>query len=102
LAARIPGTIRSMEGFWAVFWLAVVLKIPIFMLLYIVWWAVKDPPLAEADDRDDGGSDRDPWPHPRGPLPRPPRRGQHADTRPSSPARVRTIRGRRRVPSGHR
>ena len=33
-----------MSGFWAVFWLAVVLKIPIGLLLYIVWWAAKDPP----------------------------------------------------------
>ena len=71
-----------MEGFWAVFWLALVLKIPIFMLLYIVWWAVKDPPLAAVDGRDDGGSDRDPRPHPRGPMPTPPRRGQHAGSPP--------------------
>jgi hypothetical protein len=90
-----------MEGFWAIFWIAVVLKIPVAMLLYIVWWAVKDPPVVEADGRDDGGSDRDPWPSPHRPRPRPPRRGQHADTRPSSPARVRTARGRRRVPAGH-
>ncbi len=91
-----------MEGFWAVFWLALVLKIPIFMLLYIVWWAVKDPPVAAADRRDDGGSDRDPWPHPRGPMPKPPRRGQHTGPLPSSPTRVRTLRGRRRVPAGHK
>ena len=91
-----------MEGFWAIFWLAVMLKIPIAMLLYIVWWAVKDPPVVEAEGGDGGGSDRDPWPSPHRPRPRPPRRGQHADTRPSSPARVRTVHGRRRVPAGHR
>ena len=32
-----------MGGFWTVFWLAVVLKIPIFALLYIVWWASRPP-----------------------------------------------------------
>jgi hypothetical protein len=85
-----------MEGFWAVFWIAVVMKIPVAMLLYIVWWAIKDPPLAPANGDEGGGSDRDPRPHPRGPLPKPPRRGQHADTRTPSPARVRTApRGRR-------
>jgi hypothetical protein len=89
-------------GFWAVFWIAVVLKIPIVMLLWIVWWAIKDPPLAEVDERGDGGSDRDPRPHPRRRPPHPPRRGPHADPSPASPTRVRVARGRRRVPAGHR
>ena len=91
-----------MSGFWAVFWLAVIMKIPIAALLWIVWWAVREPPVPEsgADDAD-GGSDRDPW-HSRRHPPRPPRRGPHnrPDSRP--PARVRTARGRRRLPSGHR
>jgi hypothetical protein len=99
--AWFPGSISAMEGFWAVFWIAVVLKIPLAMLLYIVWWAVKDPPVAEAEDTGGGGSDRDPRPHPRGPLSPRPRRGPHADPYPSSPPRVRTARGRRRVPAGH-
>jgi hypothetical protein len=88
-------------GFWAVFWIAVVMKIPIVMLLWIVWWAIKDPPLAEADERGDGGSDRDPRPHPRRRPPHPPRRGPHADPSPASPARVRVARGRKRAPAGH-
>jgi hypothetical protein len=91
-----------MGGFWAVFWIAVVLKIPLVALLVIVWWAIKDPPVPEADDEDGGGSDRDRTWHPRGRPPRPPRRGPHRDPEPSSPQRVRIARARRRVPAGHR
>ena len=90
-----------MSGFWAVFWLAVVLKIPIAALLWIVWWAVREPPLPNVGDNDDGGSDRHPG-HPRLRPPRPPRRGPHRKTETRPPARVRTVRGRRRVPAGHR
>ncbi len=28
-----------MSGFWAVFWLAIILKIPIAALFFIIWWA---------------------------------------------------------------
>ncbi|MBA3262680.1 MAG: hypothetical protein H0T69_09485, partial [Thermoleophilaceae bacterium] len=55
-----------MHGFWAVFWLAVILKIPIVALLGIVWWAVRQPPVPEADLEDGGGgSRRDPHPRSR-------------------------------------
>ena len=47
-----------MEGFWAIFWLAVVLKIPIFALLYIVWWAIREPKTEQEQPDDGGGSDR--------------------------------------------
>ena len=30
-----------MHGFWPIFFLAVILKIPVGLLLYMVWWAVK-------------------------------------------------------------
>ena len=86
-------------GFWAVFWLAVVLKIPIAMLLWIVWWAIKDPPVPELGDGG-GGLPRDPHPHDR--PPQPPRRGPHSARLPAPPARVRTARRRPRVPQGHR
>jgi hypothetical protein len=77
-----------MSGFWAIFWLAIILKIPIAALLYIVWWAVRDPPVPEADpESGDGGSRRDP--HPRIRPPHPPRRGPHGDPGPPAPARVR-------------
>jgi len=85
-----------MSGFWAVFWLAVVLKIPIGLLLYIVWWAAKDPPEAWAGDEGDGGSRRDGH-HPRIRPPQPPRRGPHADPAPQAPARVR-VAGRALAP----
>ena len=90
-----------MSGFWAFFWLAVVLKIPIVALLLIVWWAIKEPPPPEADDDRGGGSDREPW-HPRHRPPYPPRRGPHRDPAPRSPARVRGARARRRVAPLHR
>jgi hypothetical protein len=90
-----------MSGFWAFFWLAVVLKIPIVALLWIVWWAVKDPPLPEAPADEGGGSDRDPR-HPRTSPPRPPRRGPHGDPAPSAPRRVWVPSGAPYVPAGHR
>jgi hypothetical protein len=84
-------------SFWAVFWLAVVLKIPIAALLYIVWWAVKDPPVPEAGPDDGGGPRRDP--HPKLRPPHPPRRGPHADDAPRAPDRVRVARRGPRVPA---
>jgi hypothetical protein len=69
-------------------WMFVVLKIPIVMLLTLVWWAAKTPEPA-APSEDDGGSRR-PDPH-RGPrVPKPPRRGPHAGAPPPAPKRVRT------------
>ncbi len=46
-----------MEGFWPIFFLAVILKIPVAALLYLVWWAIKQTPETEeappeAEDRD--------------------------------------------------
>jgi hypothetical protein len=90
-----------MSGFWGVFWLAVVLKIPIVALLLIVWWAIRQTPVPEADDDDRGGSDRNPR-HPRNRPPHPPRRGPHREATPGSPQRVRMARLAARVPSGHR
>jgi hypothetical protein len=89
-----------MSGFWAVFWLAFVLKLPIVALLWIVWWAVREPPQPEAGEGGDGGSPRD-RPHPRLRPPGPRRRGPHATPLPRAPERVRIVRGRRRVPAGH-
>jgi hypothetical protein len=84
-----------MSGFWGVFWLAVVMKIPIGMLLYIVWWAIREPPVPELD-QDDGGSGDRHDPHPRIRPPQPPRRGPHAEPTPSAPERVRVnVRGPR-------
>ena len=42
---------------WGFVWLMLVLKIPIAMLLYIVWWAIKQTDEEPASgSSDDGGS----------------------------------------------
>lgn len=71
-----------------VIWMAVILKIPIVALLWLVWWAAKEPEPAGADEGE-GGSKRPARPH--GPRPsRPPRRGPHTGAPLPSPPRVRT------------
>ena len=43
-----------MEGFWPIFFLAVVLEIPVAGLLYLVWWAIhQTPEIEEAPPRAD-------------------------------------------------
>jgi hypothetical protein len=69
-------------------WMFLVLKIPIAALLWLVWWAIKEPEPVGADE-EDGGSKRPDRPH--GPRPsRPPRRGPHDGLPLPSPPRVRT------------
>jgi hypothetical protein len=87
---------------WGIVWLAIALKVPIVALLWIVWWAIKDPPLVEPQDGGGGSPDRDPHPHPRGRPPHPPRRGPHGAPEPRAPSRVRVAERPPRVPSGHR
>jgi hypothetical protein len=83
---------------WGLVWMLLILKIPVFMLLYIIWWAVKDPPRPELADEEKGGSDRPRKPRPIAPLH--PRRGPHSgsgDARIPPPARTRTATARARV-----
>jgi hypothetical protein len=82
---------------WAFVWMMLGLKIPVIALLWLVWWAAKEPE-AEEDRADDGGSGfrRDLHPRPR--PPRPPRRGPHAEPPPRAPKRVRA-RATRPVPA---
>jgi hypothetical protein len=87
------------DGFWLVFWMALVLKIPIVLALWIVWYAIKAEPTPEIGPSDGGGSDRHPPSRPS--HPRPPRRGPHAGPAPTSPARVR-VRARRLSRTGER
>ena len=47
-----------MEGFWPIFFLAVILKIPVAALLYLVWWAIKQTP--ETEEAPPESEDRDP------------------------------------------
>jgi hypothetical protein len=65
------------EGFWPIFFLLVVLKIPVFGALWLVWWASREPePEAAEDDSGDGFDRRRPQPtRPRGPQHRPPQAG---------------------------
>lgn len=86
----------------AFIFLMVILKIPIAMLLYIVWYAIKSPPEPEPVTGEDGGSKRPLSPRPRHPqhprpaLPRNPRRGPHAAPPVPAPARTRTVVARAR------
>jgi hypothetical protein len=85
---------RPVEGFWAIFWLAIVLKIPVVFALWLVWYAIRAEPELEHDSSPEGGgSDRHPPSMPR--HPRPPRRGPHAEPAPRSPSRVRVTAKRR-------
>ena len=90
---------HTMDGFWAVFWLAVILKIPIVALLGIVLWAIRQPPVPEADQDEGGGPRRDP--HPRIRPPQPPRRGPHAEPAPTAPDRVRVTSAGPGLPTRH-
>jgi hypothetical protein len=83
---------------WGFVWLMLILKIPIGLLLWLVWWAVRQTPEEdELPPGDDGGS-KVVHHHPRRPLPRHPRRGPHGDPRPAAPARVRSVLARARMP----
>jgi hypothetical protein len=79
---------------WTMFYLFVMLKLPIVAAIWLVWWAVKQEPDPSEDVRDDGGIAK--RPHPVPPLPRAPRRGPHAEPAPPSPPRVRPLRARGR------
>ena len=68
-----------MEGFWPIFFLAVVLKIPVAAMLYLVWWAFQAETAPEEAPPESGDHRfhrfrRDPRPR----RPRGPRRGPHA------------------------
>jgi hypothetical protein len=65
-----------MDGFWPIFFLAIVLKIPVFAALWLVWWAARAVPEPDQElDDGDGGFRR--WRRePR--TPPGPRRGPHA------------------------
>lgn len=78
---------------WGFLWLMVVLKIPLALLAWIVWWAIRQrPETAGAVERDDdGGAPVAPVrPHPTRPSPPRPRgRDPHGEPAPRAPERVR-------------
>jgi len=43
------------QGFWPIFFLAVILKIPVGLMLYLVYWAVKAQP--EIEEAPEGGAE---------------------------------------------
>ncbi len=66
--------LTAMHGFLPIFFLLVVLKIPVFGSLWLVWWASREPESEgnAAEDSDDGfGRPRPLRPRPRGPHPSP-------------------------------
>jgi hypothetical protein len=74
------------------------LKIPLGMLLYLVWWAVRQTPDEEQEPHGEGEGGSRVLPHTRRPFPRRPRRGPHGDPEPAAPPRVRTTSARARTP----
>src|SRR3954469_24896235 len=63
-----------MSGFWPIFFLLVVLKIPVLGALWLVWWASQAP---EPDGAEDSSEDEFRPLRPRPAGPRGPRRGPH-------------------------
>lgn len=61
-----------MEGFLPIFFLLVVLKIPVLGALWLIWWASKAPEVEQADGDSGNGFGR--W-RPQPIRPRGPRRG---------------------------
>lgn len=92
--ASFRGSIPAVE-WWPIFWMFVILKIPLLAALWIVWWALRSDP-AETDDirADEGGGGPK---HPRSRRPGPTRRGPHTAPAPRSPGRVRVGARRNRV-----
>ena len=70
-------------------WVMLALKIPLAMLLYIVWWAVRAQPEPVPADDDGGIGDRAGGPHPRSGPSKPRRRGPHGDSLVPPPPRTR-------------
>ena len=66
-----------MHGFWPIFFLMVILKVPVGLLLYLCWWAFRaetqpeEAPPPESEDHRFGRFRREPK------RPRGPRRGGH-------------------------
>jgi hypothetical protein len=56
---------------WTLFFMLVILKIPLFAALYLIWYAVKEPAPQEEEETGDERGPRRKLP----PLPRWPRRG---------------------------
>ncbi|HZV74862.1 MAG TPA: hypothetical protein VFF79_14195 [Conexibacter sp.] len=78
--------------------LMLALKIPLGMLLYLVWWAVRQTPEEDGEPNNDGSGGSRVHDRPRRSPPRRPRRGPHGDPAPATPPRIRTTVARARTP----
>lgn len=67
-----------MEGWLPIFYLMVILKIPVAFLLYIVWWAFRAQTAPTEAPEDGGSGDRFKRFRREPKRPRDPRRGPHA------------------------
>lgn len=81
-----------MDGFLPIFFLLVVLKIPVLGALWLIWWASKAPEADEATGDDGGGHGFDRW----RPLPVRPRGPQHSPAQAICEERLRSRRISRR------
>ena len=66
--------LTAVIGFWPIFFLLVVLKIPVLGSLWLVWWASQRTPEPETAEEDSGGGPKRRRPgrsRPRGPHTRP-------------------------------
>jgi hypothetical protein len=97
------------EGFLPIFFLLVVLKIPVLYSFWLIWWAVRaEPELDDAPEAEDDTHGFRRWRRtPKGPR-RPRRGGPHGggavvlpDCPPSGRARVAPPGKPQPVPSGH-
>jgi hypothetical protein len=84
------------EGIWPIFFLAVVLKIPVFFGIWLVWWASKSYDEF-AEDEQPGTQDHGFRRWRRSPKPKGPRRGPHGGM--AAPAPDCPPGGRRRTPA---
>lgn len=65
-----------MEGYWPIFFLLVVLKVPAVGMIWLLFWAARNESENGLVDESEGGGGRR---RPQPPLPRGPRRGPHGD-----------------------
>jgi hypothetical protein len=72
------------------FYMLVILKIPVIAAFVLIWYAIQEPEPADEEPRERlhrGGDDDRPRRH----GPRTPRRGPHAEPPPKSPQRTRAV-----------
>jgi hypothetical protein len=87
-----------MEGVWPIIFLAVVLKIPVFFAIWLVWWAARAEPELEDASGEGGGHTFRRWR--RQPTqPRRPRRGPHGGVAHAQPEHAVRDRVRKGTPA---